>query len=346
MRERLGRVLRHLSYIAYGDERRPLVLLYHRLGPAVPDPQLLGVSAEHFAEHLQLISERYVPMPLADVVAAAAEGRAPRSAVAIAFDDGYADNLFVAKPLLERSGIPATVFVASGYVRSGRPFWWDELDRLLLRPGRLPPRLTLEIGDETMTWNLEEDGPYAHPRAALRMSWTVLDDSDPGPRQRIYRALCDRLRGLDPAERERALERLRLVAEPEVPDEAMPRPLTVGELARLVEGDLVEVGAHTVNHPALAQLPRERQAEEVADSKHELEEMLGRPISSFAYPFGTSADFDETTVAVVREAGFLRACANLDGRLTRRTDPFRVPRLLVRDWSGDELARRLGGRAG
>jgi hypothetical protein len=74
--------------------------------------------------------------------------------------------------------------------------------------------------------------------------------------------------------------------------------------------------------------------------------MLGRPISSFAYPFGTSADFDETTVAVVREAGFLRACANLDGRLTRRTDPFRVPRLLVRDWSGDELARRLGGRAG
>jgi peptidoglycan/xylan/chitin deacetylase (PgdA/CDA1 family) len=146
---------------------------------------------------------------------------------------------------------------------------------------------------------------------------------------------------LDHLEREAALERLRAVAEPDVATEEMPRPLSVAELARLIEGDLIEVGAHSVTHPALAQLPSERQREEVSGSKQQLEEIVGRHVTSFAYPFGTSADFDETTVRLVQEAGFARACANVAGRLTPRTDAFRIPRLVVRDWSGGEFVRRL-----
>ena len=46
------------------------------------------------------------------------------------FDDGYRDNVHVAKPLLERFEIPATVFVVSAYVDSDRDFWWDELAEL------------------------------------------------------------------------------------------------------------------------------------------------------------------------------------------------------------------------
>jgi peptidoglycan/xylan/chitin deacetylase (PgdA/CDA1 family) len=342
MRERLHRTVGRLDRRrGRRDRSGPVVLLYHRLGAVEPDPQLLSVTVEHFAEHLELISERHVPLRLADVVAAAAEGRAPARAVAIAFDDGYADNLLAAKPLLEQRGMPATVFVASGHVQNGQPFWWDELERLLLRPGRLPSVLTLEIRHETLTWNLDEDAAYASDRAEKWDAWTVFDARDPGQRHRIYRALCSRLRLLDHIERDRALEQLRSVAAPEVAAEKMPRPLAVAELARLAEGDLIEVGAHSVTHPVLAQLPPERQREEVADSKRQLEEIVGRPVNSFAYPFGTSADFDETTVRLVREAGFARACANVAARLNRRTDPFRIPRVVVRNCSSDELARRL-----
>jgi peptidoglycan/xylan/chitin deacetylase (PgdA/CDA1 family) len=342
MRERLGQTLGRLARARQTQDRnQPIVLLYHRLGPVADDPQLLSVTAEHFAEHLRLIAEHYVPVRLGDLVPAAAQGRAPPRAVAITFDDGYADNLLAAKPLLERSGAPATVFVASGYVRGGQPFWWDELERLLLRPGRLPSVLTVDVGPETLVWELGDDAAYTSVRAAERTAWTVLDDCDPGLRQRIYRVLCARIRALDEMERERALESLRAVADPGEAETEMPRPLTPEEVARLAEGDLIDVGAHTLTHPALSRLPPERQRVEVAGSKRQLEEMLGRPVSSFAYPYGTAADFDETTVSLVRDAGFAQACASVAGRVTHQTDPLRIPRMVVRDWSGDELARRI-----
>jgi peptidoglycan/xylan/chitin deacetylase (PgdA/CDA1 family) len=316
-----------------------VVLLYHRVGHAEPDPQLLAVSKDRFAEHLQLVSDSYVPLRLTDLVPAAIEGRAPARAVAITFDDGYHDNLFAAKPLLEQTATPATVFVISGYVRQASAFWWDELERMLLRPGVLPSTLTVEVGGETLVWELDGDATYTSASAATRLAWTVLDERDPGPRQRIYRALCARLRVLDEPDRQRALHHLRAVAE--AAGAPMPRSLTPDELVALVDGQLIDVGAHTVTHPSLSRLPRERQREEIVGSKRQLEDLLRRPVTSFAYPYGTVADFDETTVSLIREAGFDHACANLPGRINGRADRFRLPRLVVRDCSADELDRQL-----
>ena len=342
MRRRAVAAVRHLRIGRKADGDSPVVLLYHRLGRLSSDPQLLCVTPDHFDEHLQLIAERHQPVALADLVAALRTGRAPRRAVAVTFDDGYADNLHLAKPALERSGVPATVFAASGHVRSGRPFWWDELERLLLRPGRLPPVLSLQIGAETTTWELGDEAAFTPTRAAERVTWTVLEERDPGVRQRIYRLICDRLRPLDVAERERALDDLRAVAEPdETGDEPAARPLTSEELSSLSAGTLVEVGAHTITHATLSRLGADRQRQEVEGSKRQLEEVLGRPVRAFSYPYGTATDYDASTVALVRQAGFHYACANVPARVGRRVDAFRIPRVLVRDWSGDELARCL-----
>jgi peptidoglycan/xylan/chitin deacetylase (PgdA/CDA1 family) len=335
---RAERLRRALGVAGRGPRRRrhqPIVLLYHRIGHVPRDPQLLCVTPDHFADHLQVIAAHHRPVRLGGLGA---------GAVAVTFDDGYLDNLLVAKPLLERSDIPATVFVTSGHVRTGRPFWWDELEHLLLWPGRLPAALTLEVGRENLRWELGDDAAYVSDRDGDRTAWTVLDERDPGPREQIYRALCERFRALDETDRERALDHLRAVVERDDDadaDAVMPRPLSPTELTLLADGNLIEVGAHTVTHPVLSRLPMERQREEVAGSKRQLEEILGRPVSSFAYPYGAPTDFDETTVSLVRAAGFGRACANVPGRVTRRTDPFRLPRLVVRDCDGDELTRRL-----
>lgn len=315
----------------------PLVLIYHRVGRETTDPQLLCVTPEHFAEHLELLSERYQPMPLGQLIGAARASEAPRRAVAVTFDDGYADNLSTAKPLLDRYGVPATVFVASGYAARGRPFWWDELGWLLLGPGRLPRILAIAIGGETLSWDLGEEAEYDGDSG----DWTILDE-DRGPRQRVYRWLGARLRLLDDPDREQALEQLRSLAgrlggQPS----AEARPLTLEELAVLGDGGLVAIGAHTVTHPALSALPPARQREEIAGSKAELEAALGRPVFSFSYPYGTLADFDGTTVSLVRGAGFESASANIPGRVGPTTDPFRIPRILVRDWTGDQLAATL-----
>jgi peptidoglycan/xylan/chitin deacetylase (PgdA/CDA1 family) len=320
----------------------PVVLLYHRIADPATDPQLLSVVPERFAEHLELIGDSREPVSLAGLVAAKRDGEAPARAVALTFDDGYADNLLVAKPLLERSGVHATVFVTSGYLGGRRLFWWDELERLVLRCGHFPTTVALEIAGDISRWELAEDATYGSPDAGERAEWTVLDVDDPGPRQRMYRDLSVRLRALDEPERERVLEQLRLLSEPENggADES-PRPLTHEELARLGEGGLVDIGAHTVTHSTLSGLVPDRQQDEIVGGKSELEHVLGRRVSSFAYPYGARRDFDRTTVSLVQEAGFDHACTSIPGRFSSNRDRFSIPRLPVRNWSGDELARRL-----
>jgi peptidoglycan/xylan/chitin deacetylase (PgdA/CDA1 family) len=106
------------------------ILLYHRVAELERDPQRLAVTPEHFDEHLRVLGATCTPVAYADVPSLLrTPRRLPERAVAVTFDDGYRDNLHAAKPLLERHGVPATVFVASGYVGSGRAFWWDELER-------------------------------------------------------------------------------------------------------------------------------------------------------------------------------------------------------------------------
>src|SRR5438067_10191616 len=161
---RRNRPKRSRGGVARAGRRRrgagPVVLLYHRIGQAAIDPQLLSVTPEHFAEHLQAIDEEYRPTRLGDVLGDGHKRSAPPPTVVITFDDGYADNLLVAKPLLERTGIPATVFVASGCVRKDCRFWWDELERLLLQPGNLPSTFFLQIAFETLRFEVGDDAVY------------------------------------------------------------------------------------------------------------------------------------------------------------------------------------------
>jgi peptidoglycan/xylan/chitin deacetylase (PgdA/CDA1 family) len=93
------------------------VLVYHRIADLDADPMGLAVRPRHWAQQLEVLRSREVA-PLEDVVAR----RAAAGALAVTFDDGYADNL-----LLREAGIPITVFIATGHVEEGRPFWWDRV---------------------------------------------------------------------------------------------------------------------------------------------------------------------------------------------------------------------------
>ena len=97
-----------------------LVLLYHRVAEVPSDPFNLCVTPRHFAEHLEVLKKYTQPVPLQQLVKTSQEGNSPNWSVAITFDDGYADNLYNAKPLLEKYEIPATVFVATGNLEQER----------------------------------------------------------------------------------------------------------------------------------------------------------------------------------------------------------------------------------
>ena len=109
--------------------RSAVVLMYHRVADISFDPWRLAVSPAYFAEQMEVLHEHFDPVPLAEL--STDPRSAPRSrSVAVTFDDGYRDGLDDGTPVLERYGIPATVFVTSGYVGSSRDFGWDELERI------------------------------------------------------------------------------------------------------------------------------------------------------------------------------------------------------------------------
>jgi peptidoglycan/xylan/chitin deacetylase (PgdA/CDA1 family) len=112
----------------------PLILMYHRIAHDVIDPWQLCVSPENFAAQMACICRERRPMPLRELATALAQGRCPRNAVVVTFDDGYRDNLDAALPVLERFDVPATVFCTVDAIGRDEGFWWDRLAALLLGP--------------------------------------------------------------------------------------------------------------------------------------------------------------------------------------------------------------------
>src|SRR5689334_19132029 len=90
-----------------------VILMYHRIGEPGEDPWALAVSPRHFSEHPQVLGHRRELVPLHDLASRVVEGKAVDRLAALTFDDGYADNLYEAKPRLQENRMPATVFVTT-----------------------------------------------------------------------------------------------------------------------------------------------------------------------------------------------------------------------------------------
>jgi peptidoglycan/xylan/chitin deacetylase (PgdA/CDA1 family) len=263
--------------------------------------------------------------------------------VVLTFDDGYADNLHNAKPLLERYNIPATVFSTTGFTDDRREFWWDELERLLLQPGTLPERLSLNVNGNSYQWELGEAAHYSEDSFQRYCRWRAYADAPPTPRHYLYRVLWKLLNSAAEGEQRKVLDELLRWAGAEPVGRSTHRSLSPEEVTALARGELIEVGAHTVTHPALSTLSVASQQEEIQQSKVRLEEILDHPIASFAYPYGKREHYTTETVDIVREAGFACACSNFAGLVERSTDPFQLPRVVVANWKGEKFARWLSG---
>ncbi len=289
-----------------------VVLMYHRIAAVRNDPYGLAVHPERFAEHAEHLGRLGCVVPLEEVMGT---GRTPT--VAITFDDGYADNATTAAPVLEQAGLPATYFITTGRL-GGRAFWWDELATALL-------------ADRPMSEGIDV-------RVAGRPLWLALNDSR--ARETSLRFLHRRLRPLPPDEVVAVVEEVaqRLDAPAPPVDERSMTDEQVSGLARLQHA---QIGAHTRTHLQLAGQSEALQRSEILGSVQDLSQLLGRPVTTFAYPFGTARAVGDLAPRLSQEAGCAVACTTERRAVSGRVDAHRLPRLNVRDWSGAELAARL-----
>jgi peptidoglycan/xylan/chitin deacetylase (PgdA/CDA1 family) len=220
--------------------------------------------------------------------------------------------------------VPATVFVITGFTGRREGFWWDRLAHAVLGNEPLPSRL--EIPGEPARFEFADPG-LAEAGVRGRRARRRLHDQ-------LWAWLCDR----PDAAKLRALEHLeRWIGRAQAHDPD-GRPMSCDELRQLVAGGLVDVGAHTVTHPRLSRLPREAQAAEIARSREDCRALLGHDPVAFSYPNG---DYAPESVELVREAGFALACDSRADLAWAGDDAHRIPRISVKEETGDALSRRL-----
>jgi peptidoglycan/xylan/chitin deacetylase (PgdA/CDA1 family) len=305
--------------------------MYHRVTVSDCDPWSLAVTPRQFAEHLTAVrSAGFEPMRLTELVNRLLAGKRIDSAVAVTFDDGYADNLFKAAPLLERHDIPATVFVTSQHTLSGRGFWWDALSEVLTADS-LPKEIAIPGGNAgSVTLDDAESSPD-------RRIWRVAEGAQTA-RQRLYLALYDAVRGLRPHDRDRVFAEVREALNLRGASGDQDRPLSPAELVDLTCSGLLDVGSHSAHHPELSALSIEDQEAELQESRRTLESILGRAVTTFSYPFGA---FGPETPELVRAAQYTCACTTEHSFVDGDCNRYRLPRVMIRNWDGDEFVRQL-----
>jgi len=299
-----------------GRRARLTILAYHRV---LTDPDPLRPEdpvAETFRWQMRLLAREMNPLPLDEAIERLQEGRLPARAVAVTFDDGYADNAEVALPILREEGVPATFFVATGYLNGGCMF-----NDMLIETVRQIPSMAVDLTPEGL-------GTRSLDSVAQRRS--------------TIHALIGALKYRPLTERSRRAEALGARFGVMPPGDLMMTDAQVRELADAGMG----IGGHTVLHPILAETDAATAQQEIAEGKAELEALVGRPVRLFAYPNGRPGkDYAPEHVEMVRASGFEAAVSTMAGAAGRDTDPLQLPRFTPWDRTplrfGLRLARNL-----
>lgn len=104
------------------------------------------------------------------------------------------------------------------------------------------------------------------------------------------------------------------------------RALLSAAQLRLLADEGMTIGSHTCTHPRLPEVAPDRAMTEIAKSKSLLEDLLGRPVQHFAYPYGA---FNATVREQVIAAGYRSACSTRSGFNRPGEDPYLIRRIDV-----------------
>ena len=116
------------------------------------------------------------------------------------------------------------------------------------------------------------------------------------------------------------------------------RTLTRVEACELARLPGIEIGAHSVTHASLPECTPAQQLQQMQQSRSDLESMVERAVTGFAYPFG---DISRATLRLAAKPGSTtRARPRLAVSIAQR-EPHRVPRIAAEDWSAERFAQRL-----
>ena len=291
-----------------------IVLLYHRVTILDSDPYLLTVTPENFRMQMKFLKDNF---PILRFETDWLNVQKP--SVVITFDDGYADNFIEALPIIEDIGVPVTFFIATGTIGTKREFWWDDIERLILKSVNPKPYFELENGIYSQRWPTRTDSE----------------------RKIFFKEMHLLMKKIGFEQREKWLCQLREWANADENGRQSHRAMTQEELCALAKSPFVTIGAHTVTHTCLSSLTPDQQRKEITLSIKNIEEWTHKKVNVFSYPFGNRGDYTKGSIHICRDLGLIKVASTLQGRANRWTDLYQIPRYVIRNWSIDIFAKKI-----
>lgn len=313
------------ALLSAGDIVRPRrlsILIFHRVLPE-PDTLFPGeMHARRFDRLMGEVARHFNVLTVGEAALRLDDGALPPRALAISFDDGYADNATVALPLLQRHGLRATFFVATGFLDGGRMF------------------------NDTV---IETVRALRAPRIDLSaLGLAACEAETVAQRRALIERLLPAVKYARLEEREAMLRDLaRAAGEPALPRDLMMTSMQVQALHRAG----MEIGGHTVRHPILRVLPDAEAEAEIEHGRRRLQDLTSAAVDVFAFPNGRpNRDYDARHVSIVRRLGFRAAVSTAPGTVGKVTDRFQWPRFTPWDehtgpWMARLAAQRWRGAA-
>ena len=295
-----------------------LVINYHRIGKSSEslfDRELWSATPETFDAQVHFLKENYDIIGAGDLDELAGKRRGRY--VQITFDDGYRDNYECAYPILRSHGVSATFFLTTGFIDQPRLPWWDEIAWMVRASGR--------------------SGVEGTPGLSIQV---VFDEPD---REHAIHILLSVYKSLPGEATGAYLDFLAAATGSGRYDMTnMQEMWMTWDMVREMRQGGMWFGGHTVNHPVLANLPREQQGEEITGCKKRIEAELDEPMILFSYPVGGPQSFNDDTRACLREQGVKFSYSYYGGfRRSSDWDPYDIRRIAMESYVSPELFRAM-----
>jgi peptidoglycan/xylan/chitin deacetylase (PgdA/CDA1 family) len=285
-----------------GRASQPLLVLpYHRVAPQPDDLLLSPVHPRVFEAQVAHVTRHYRVLPLDGALDQLFAGGLPPRAAAITFDDGYRDNLQYAYPILKKYGAPATIFLATDFIGTGRLPPHDEIARAV------------------------NGARVGSARAEWKGRAVDLDLDSAAGRAAAIAVLTGWLRGSDSRETKALLSQVGEITRVDPSGRAAPAMLSWDE-ARSMPGEIIAFGSHGRSHVACARLAPEELDAELRGARVTIERELRTRVRLFAYPFGKPEDVGPRAPEAARRAGYDYAVTTVGQLADRGSERFAVPR--------------------
>jgi len=301
----LTRIYRRLTSNSNLPRTSIACLMFHRIAEVKEEEigpyPAITISPKAFEAIIAFFSKHFRAMALPDLVTHLANRQPlPSNTFAVTFDDGFVDTWSVAKPILENYGVPATVYVTTGYI-GGDVFPYE-----------------FELADVIAS----RDGVHCH-WDGCEYHWDFKNTQD---RERCYTKIKRIGKPYSYALRRDLMTKV--LGENELPKSQGSLFMNWRQVIELSQSPLITIGAHSHRHVLLPSLTQEAARDEIESSKNILQAKLGAPVHHFSYPYGAS---NLTVQSIVQNCGFTSGVGGKPGGINPRSfDCFAIPRIELR----------------